>query len=428
MRKLILPIVVTTLVFTIKLNAQVGINIPYPTSTLDITAKNATGTTTHVDGLLIPRVDRNRAQSMTSIPTSTLIYINSVATGLQTGTAVNIDTVGYYYYNGTAWTKLIANSSNFDIYNSNGTLTGNRIVSQAANTLAFTGTKTNAFSVAGHAFSVDAANNRVGIGTIAPSAILSVLTPSAGDLIDALSVGINNCGIKCAQGSARNITIFNANATNSVFGGIEFIPSTSATGLSGASITGIDRDVTNNYAGLQFFTRNSTGFGPRITLKASGNVGIGTSTPERILEVNANTTPIRFTNLEAAKTGSDVLTIDSTGDVKRIPFNNMLAGPQSLNYIFSDYSASGNESVIWDGTGTAITITLPTPNNSQIGKSITIVVAGLEDATLAGNVPTVSNSTTLTSIPKTKRITIFAIAANTFGNPTNTWVVTAKDF
>ncbi|MFP3681347.1 hypothetical protein SB725_30135, partial [Pseudomonas sp. SIMBA_041] len=65
--------------------SQVGINTMTPTSTLDVTAKNATGTTTNVDGLLTPRVDRERAESMAINPTSTMIYVNSFATGTQTG-------------------------------------------------------------------------------------------------------------------------------------------------------------------------------------------------------------------------------------------------------------------------------------------------------------------------------------------------------
>ncbi|WP_139785375.1 hypothetical protein [Chryseobacterium phocaeense] len=85
---------------------QVGINKDNPQGTFDITAKNATGTSTDVDGILIPRVDRQRAQSMTGVQTSTMVYVNSIATGTQTGTAAHIDAVGYYYFNGTVWVKL----------------------------------------------------------------------------------------------------------------------------------------------------------------------------------------------------------------------------------------------------------------------------------------------------------------------------------
>lgn len=154
-----------TLLFPLFFCAQVGINNNVPASTLDITAKNATGTSTNVEGLLVPRVDRQKAQSMASVPVSTLIYVNSIATGTQTGTAVNVDAAGYYYFNGTVWIKL---NPSVNIYNSDGTLTGNRTVTQNANTLAFTGTATNAFSVDGTTLSVDAANDRVGVGTTTP--------------------------------------------------------------------------------------------------------------------------------------------------------------------------------------------------------------------------------------------------------------------
>jgi len=163
------------LVASLNMYCQVGINTPSPASTFDIKAKNATGTSTNVDGLIIPRVDRQRAQSMTSIPNSTLIYINDIATGSQTGNAINIDTVGYYYFDATnVWTKLNPGSNPKNIYNADGTLTGNRTVKQDANTLNFTGTAVNAFSVDDGSLSVDAANNRVGIATIAPTNPLDV--------------------------------------------------------------------------------------------------------------------------------------------------------------------------------------------------------------------------------------------------------------
>ncbi|ANF49473.1 hypothetical protein A0O34_02410 [Chryseobacterium glaciei] len=97
MKKLLLPIVVALFATSMNVNAQVGINLANPTSTLDITAKNATGTTNNVDGLLIPRVDRQRAQSMTGVPVSTMIYVNNAVTGTLGGTTANIDTVGYYF-------------------------------------------------------------------------------------------------------------------------------------------------------------------------------------------------------------------------------------------------------------------------------------------------------------------------------------------
>lgn len=95
--------------------SQVGINTPSPASTLDVVATNPTGITTNVDGILIPRVTRQRAQSMTSVPTSTLIYINEAVTGTAAGTTINVSNAGFYIYNGSNWESMTGgqNSSSF---------------------------------------------------------------------------------------------------------------------------------------------------------------------------------------------------------------------------------------------------------------------------------------------------------------------------
>lgn len=72
--------------------AQVDIITTIPNGTLGIAAKNTDGTSVGVDGLLIPRLDRERAQSMipNSIPEST----------------------PYYFFNGSVWVKLNNNLLN----------------------------------------------------------------------------------------------------------------------------------------------------------------------------------------------------------------------------------------------------------------------------------------------------------------------------
>lgn len=112
MKKFRIYSLLALLLASITAYAQVGINTPTPASTLDVTAKNSTGTTTNADGMLIPRVDRQRAQSMTGVATSTMIYVNSIATGTATGTAINIVNIGFYFFDGTVWTRLSASSTN----------------------------------------------------------------------------------------------------------------------------------------------------------------------------------------------------------------------------------------------------------------------------------------------------------------------------
>lgn len=94
--------------------AQVGINTPAPTSTLDIFANNPTGTASTVDGIVIPRIDRQRAQSMTSIPVSTLVYINNISTGTAAGITQDVTSVGFYHFDGTKWVALVTTPSNND--------------------------------------------------------------------------------------------------------------------------------------------------------------------------------------------------------------------------------------------------------------------------------------------------------------------------
>ena len=74
---------------------------------------------------------------------------------------------------GTGTLSWITPAASVNIYNSNGALTGARTVTQGANTLAFTASAVNAFSVDGTTFSIDALNNYVGIGT-APALPLDV--------------------------------------------------------------------------------------------------------------------------------------------------------------------------------------------------------------------------------------------------------------
>ncbi|MCD9856822.1 hypothetical protein LUD75_19010 [Epilithonimonas sp. JDS] len=99
------------LVMTLDGNGFVGIGNILPAATLDITATAPNGTSTGVDGILVPRVTRERARSMASVPVSTLVYINEVATGTQTGSTQFVDAVGFYYNDGTNWVKLGASTT-----------------------------------------------------------------------------------------------------------------------------------------------------------------------------------------------------------------------------------------------------------------------------------------------------------------------------
>lgn len=102
--------------------AQVGVGTTTPSATLDVTATNPTGPSTNVDGILIPRISRQRAQVMTGTPTSTLVYIDEVATGTAAGTTINVTSVGFYFFNGSIWEKIAAGlSTDWSLQGNSGT-------------------------------------------------------------------------------------------------------------------------------------------------------------------------------------------------------------------------------------------------------------------------------------------------------------------
>lgn len=107
-----------TLTFTISffwvclMYPQVGINTttPDPSSQLDIQATNK--------GMLIPRV------SLSNVSASTLDGINTAATGLliynTNASTIGGSGVGYYYFNGTNWERLLTSFSDDGDWVSNG--------------------------------------------------------------------------------------------------------------------------------------------------------------------------------------------------------------------------------------------------------------------------------------------------------------------
>lgn len=138
---------------------QVGINNTSPKATLDVTAKNTDGSTP--EGLIAPRLTGDQIQAANAQygpnQEGTIVYATSAVT-TPGPTTQNITAAGYYYFDGSTW-LIIGTPPNTtsNIYNNDGSLTGNRIVDLASNTLGFTG-----------------GNVGVGVSTPDTSAILDV--------------------------------------------------------------------------------------------------------------------------------------------------------------------------------------------------------------------------------------------------------------
>ncbi|WP_241279660.1 hypothetical protein [Chryseobacterium cucumeris] len=106
---------------------------------------------------------------MTSVESSTLIYINDISTGTATGQASNIDAVGFYYFDGSAskWTKLNIGGVTADF-------TPDAFIDDSANSMVKLGANSSGGSRAPGSDFVIKDNGRVGIGTASPSQLLDV--------------------------------------------------------------------------------------------------------------------------------------------------------------------------------------------------------------------------------------------------------------
>jgi hypothetical protein len=102
-----------------------------------------------------------------------------------------------------------------------------------------------------------------------------------------------------------------------------------------------------------------------------GNIGINTSSPTAILDVNGNT---RFRALSFGSSNDHLLTMDGNGNLNKIPSDNIIVTGLSINQTFStpnDQSSTGN---VTEGTGIfstydgdfAYNIALPPANMNNV--------------------------------------------------------------
>ncbi|REC40468.1 hypothetical protein [Chryseobacterium sp. 5_R23647] len=114
MRILLLSAVIASQFLSAQIG-KVGINTTNPQATIDmkIADVNLNGNTP--EGLLIPRIGRERANNMgTAVEQSTMVYINTLD-GTASGRVANVNKVGFYHFNGTEWIGLDNQKTPYDV-------------------------------------------------------------------------------------------------------------------------------------------------------------------------------------------------------------------------------------------------------------------------------------------------------------------------
>lgn len=88
--------------------AQTGIKSKSPSATLEV--KSEPSIITSIDGIITPQVSKalliSKENNYTINHKGTLLYVNEIDNSSSPKT-INIDKIGYYYYDGTLWKKFI---------------------------------------------------------------------------------------------------------------------------------------------------------------------------------------------------------------------------------------------------------------------------------------------------------------------------------
>lgn len=233
-----------------------------------------------------------------------------------------------------------------------GSLYKSTTVTQAANTLAFTSTATNGFSVDGTTFSVDAANDRVGIGTAAPGVKLEVN-----------SGGGTNTSLKCEHTGSNFIVRPVSSGGNSTIientggGAIAINPSGGNVGIGTTTINEkltIAGNASISDANTLEFGKNVSGKEANagkigyqtFTTGALDIVGAGTASGSRSVKLWDNVTVSGL-----AGTGNRVVTANSNGTLETkensmwTVSSNMGSSPDDLSG--GDLTADGADDVTY---------------------------------------------------------------------------------
>lgn len=392
-------------------------------------------------GLLLPRIALTATNS--ALPLSAFTAGMTVYNTATAGTAPNNVVPGYYYSDGTQWIRLADASGATLAGDITGTLAATNVAKlqgtgldltttppSANQVLQYNGTKWVAANVAGGGGTAGWAltgNSGTTAGTnflgttdnqdlifkrSGVQAGLLGTTNTAFGVSSLPNTGSNNTALGNSSlamlnviGGSNNVAV-GANAGNNQFGGSSNI------------VIGASQNLASPTGSSQLNIGGAI-FGTGLTGSASapaGSIGIGTTAPSATLDVNGNT---RIRTMGTSTNSDYVVTADANGNLRKSStpvttyyttvYNTVI--DQTINFKGTNdsYTMTGDEDVVWL-SGPNQTLTFPTPTDAQIKRGRIIhIVASFSDITFAGLLPTVVNSTTISSLPYGNRISVVPV-------------------
>ena len=220
----------------------------------------------------------------------------------------------------------------------------------------------------------------VGIGTTTPTEKLEV---SGNALVQGNLTITGNTSLQAFTGTSGQI-----NGILSVNGNLVVTGNTGVNWFSGSSSSDFVR-ITQTGTGNAFVVEDSTSPDPSpFVIDASGNTGVGTTTPTEKLEVNGKTKTINFQMTSGATVGY-VLTSDASGNASWNPTSTI----SQTDIIYVDSVNGVNNSDL---------------NRGNIDKPYATIEYALSSTTNTGTITgdTINGSTTLTGVTSTANIKV----------------------
>ncbi|WP_295233128.1 hypothetical protein [uncultured Chryseobacterium sp.] len=320
---------VITFFLSLAVRGQVGINNQSPKATLDITAKTTDGS--RPEGMLAPRLTGNQIQlgnaQYGSDQKGTIIYATAAVSSPDSKTA-NMTAEGYYYFDGSAWQKMIGGGSSSGSSSGSWSTTGSSGIDPSVNFIGSTNSGGHLmFKVGGHRAgiimdSLSNANTAIGFSSLnlgGNSYKTTTENTAFGDRALAKNSGNRN--------TAFGASTLSGNTTGSENTAIGRFAGANITTGSKNIVIGTNQTVASASGSNQLNIGGAL-FGTGLTGDAAapaGNIGIGTAAPASKLEING-----AATNTSAYNAGNST-TIDFSKS--NLAFTSASAGNFTLQNI-----------------------------------------------------------------------------------------------
>ncbi|MCJ7934496.1 MAG: hypothetical protein MUW56_12870 [Chryseobacterium sp.] len=264
-------------VLSTSLFGQLGINTPSPSVTLDVQGKPTD--ISAMDGIRAPKLTETQlnAKSYGALQDGALVYVTA-ENGITTGQTINVDAVGYYYFNNAQnkWLKILpVGPANGNFWS----LLGNSSTNPATH---FLGTTDNQDLVikTNNIESIRIKNDgKVGLGTNNPANKLHLVAPSDPLRIEGTQVSTSS-GDKVLTIDPNGVVKTSLISSSNFAGYIS--ADTTATNPSGSviqiiSVTNELLDANNEYASGTGFVPSSSGvYTFELTLTISSPTAVST--------------------------------------------------------------------------------------------------------------------------------------------------------